>query len=115
MRKNRIWGLILSFVMMVTMLPVSIFAENIDPVVEEKTSRRIYLHAFQEAPLLTENADRTTVYMGDDVNISLAVDKPNKSENDSEKEYDLGGFTVKISDYYDEQCSEDFYKIRICW
>ena len=26
-----------------------------------------------------------------------------------------GGFTLEFSYYYDEQCSEDFYKIRICW
>ena len=54
------------------------------------------MHAFSDAQKITESLNRNTVYTGDTVNVSLAVDKPNKLEDNSELQYNLGGFTVKM-------------------
>jgi len=61
---------------------ISIFQLN--PVLGEKNSdagkkeRAIYLHAFNDPPKLNTSENRHTVYMGEDVNVFLSVDNPNK-------------------------------------
>lgn len=95
MTKSRVLSFILAVIMLISIFPLNISAA----LQTEKEMRRVYLHAFGEAPLLTNTADRTTVYMGDTVDVSLAVDTPNKADNDEEQQYNLGGFTVKI--YFD--------------
>ena len=44
----------------------------------DKTKRQVYLHAFDETPNVNTSENRHTVYMGEDVNVFLAVDNPNK-------------------------------------
>jgi len=95
MTKSRVLSFILAVIMIISIFPLNISAAT----QTEKETRRVYLHAFSEAPAVTETANRTTVYMGDTVNVSLAVDEPNKAENDTEQQFNLGGFTVKI--YFD--------------
>ena len=95
MKNIKALSFFMALIMMIASLSFSVTAET----TAEKESRTVYLHAFNETPLLTNTSDRTTVYMGDKVNVALALDKPNKAENDNEPQFNIGGFTVKI--YFD--------------
>lgn len=76
-----------------------------------RLKRDVYLHANG-----TENGNISTVYMGDDVNVYLAIDNPNKgmydadgiSEDSKHKEpqYDMNGYIVKF--YYDS----DYFELK---
>lgn len=79
MKKRRIPALILSITMI-----VSLFSQNLVYAgtnnITDKGMRQVYLHAFEETPLLNTSANRHTVYMGEDTNIYVAVDNPNKGD-----------------------------------
>ncbi len=97
MPKKRILSLILCLIMLGSCLPGSfVFADN-----GGKNERTVYLHAQGENP--TDTPDVSTVYMGENADIYLAIDNPNKGlyENGEHKEpqYDLNGYTVTI--YFD--------------
>ncbi len=53
-----------------------VFAQTDQDV--DKGQRKVYLHAFDQTPELSTSENRHTVYMGEDTNIFLAVDNPNK-------------------------------------
>ena len=101
MTKNKFISLLLSIIMLISLLPLHISAESTD-----KTERRVYLHGFDDARLLTDTTDTREIKKGDTANIYLAVDDPNKADDDSqwEQQYNLGGFTAKI--YYDTKYFE---------
>lgn len=97
MPKKRILSLILCLIMLGSCLPCSfVFADN-----GGKNERTVYLHAQGENP--TDTPDVSTVYMGENTDVYLAIDNPNKGlfENGEHKEpqYDLNGYTVTI--YFD--------------
>ncbi len=97
-------SLILCFAIILTALPINIFAQNL--TVEQKTQRNVYLHAFDEPVSLGSTVDTKNIKRGDVANVYLAVDDPNKAADTSENEnqFNLGGFTVKI--YYDTKFFE---------
>ena len=77
MKKSRLLAIVLCFIMLVSLFPQSfLFAETSDNT--DKGQRQIYLHAFDETPKDNTSENRHTVYMGEDVNVFLAVDNPNK-------------------------------------
>ncbi len=79
MKKTRILALTLCFLTIVSMFSQDIaFAKNYDDA--EKGKRQVYLHAFDETPTLNTSEIRNTVYMGENTNIYLAVDDPNKGD-----------------------------------
>jgi len=79
MKKTRLLALTLCFLMIVSMLSQGlVFAKSYDH--KDKGKRQVYLHAFDEAPPLDTSPIRNTVYMGEDTNIYLAVDDPNKGD-----------------------------------
>jgi len=45
-----------------------------------KGRRQVYLHAFNDTPDISTSENRNTVYMGEDTNIFLSVDNPNKGD-----------------------------------
>ncbi|MCD8181355.1 MAG: chitobiase/beta-hexosaminidase C-terminal domain-containing protein [Firmicutes bacterium] len=75
-----------------------------DYTYEEKSMRNVYVRAND-----TESGNSTTVYMGDDAKVYLAVDDPNKGDYDEtgttdiekhiQPQYDMNGYVVKF--YYD--------------
>jgi len=95
MIKTRMTSLIIAIIMLMSVFPCVTHSAAPNP----KETRMVYLHAFDEEPHIDSSADRTTVYLGDTVNVSLAIDKPNKAETEDEHQFNLGGFTVKI--YFD--------------
>ncbi len=96
MAKTRFISLLLVFMLILSAVPQFVFAAD-----NEKEYRTVYLHAQGENPQSTPNV--STVYLGDTVDVYLAVDDPNKGkyENDThlEPQYDMNGYTVKI--YFD--------------
>lgn len=79
MKNSKLTALILCFIMLISLLPYNIALAETDTDAE-KGQRRVYLHAFNEAPALNTSEIRHTVYMGEDVNVFLAVDNPNKGD-----------------------------------
>ncbi len=76
MKRTRLLAFILSFIMVISMFAQNFaFAQTED---DSKGERQVYLHAFDETPALNTSEIRHTVYMGEDTNIYLAVDNPNK-------------------------------------
>lgn len=79
MKKLQFTALILCITMIMSLSPYrtvgALADENAD-----KGERRVYLHAFNDAPSDNTSEIRHTVYMGEDVNVYLAVDNPNKGE-----------------------------------
>lgn len=98
MVRRRIVSMLLGLSMLCTLLPV-----NAAGAQTEQNQRTVYLHAQGENP--PEQADVSTVYMGDTADVYLAVDDPNKGAYDAETQthlepqYDMNGYTVKI--YFD--------------
>ncbi len=95
--------------MLVSLFPQSfVFAETDDNA--GKGQRKVYLHAFDvdETPKDNTSEIRHTVYMGEDVNVFLAVDNPNKGDYidgvHTQPQYDMQGYTVKI--YFDTKYFE---------
>ena len=77
MKKSRLLAFVLCFIMLVSLFPQSFaFAETDENT--GKGQRQVYLHAFDETPKDNTSENRHTVYMGEDVNVFLAVDNPNK-------------------------------------
>lgn len=77
MKKTRLLAFVLCFIMLISIFPHNIaFAETSNNVSKEQ--RKVYLHAFNETPKVNTSENRHTVYMGEDTNIFLAVDNPNK-------------------------------------
>ena len=77
MKKSRLLAFVLCFIMLVSLFPQSfVFAETSDNT--GKGQRQVYLHAFDETPKDNTSENRHTVYMGEDVNVFLSVDNPNK-------------------------------------
>jgi hypothetical protein len=75
MKRTPLSAFILSFIMIISMFASSFaFAQTEN----KKGEREVYLHAFDETPSLNTSEIRHTVYMGEDTNIYLAVDNPNK-------------------------------------
>ncbi len=105
--QRRIVSIALCIAMLITLIPLNIIAETPE---EEKTRRQVYLHAFDDDVTIENSVDTRTVFKGDNVNVRLAVDKPNKAENGSsetnhdEFQYNLGGLTVRI--YYNTKYLE---------
>ncbi len=99
MISKKLLSFALVFVMLISILPINIFAVDN----EEKEERTVYLHAQGENP--TETTNVSTVYMGDTAEIYLAVDDPNKGDYENgehlEPQYDMNGYTVKI--YFDPE------------
>ena len=98
MLKKRILSLILCLTMLGSCLPCRfVFADN-----GAKNERTVYLHAQGDSP---DGTDRSEVYMGEDTEVYLAIDNPNKGDYDEatkthkEPQYDLNGYTVTI--YFD--------------
>ena len=93
--------------MLITLIPLNIMADTIEI---EKARRQVYLHAFDQSVSIAETKDSRSIFKGDDVNLYLAVDKPNKanlgsSETDPEEyQYNLTGLTVRI--YYNTRFFE---------
>lgn len=77
MKKTSILSFVLCICMLVSLLPAGLVSVLGDGN-EGKGERRVYLHAFNEAPDITTGENRGTVYMGEDTNVFLAVDNPNK-------------------------------------
>ncbi|MDY3929376.1 MAG: chitobiase/beta-hexosaminidase C-terminal domain-containing protein [Clostridia bacterium] len=96
MTQKKFLSVVLSTIMIGLSLP-----GNISLAYEEKTQRTVYLHTQGENPV--ETVDVSTLYMGNEADVYLAVDNPNKGlfENGEHKEpqYDMNGYTVKI--YFD--------------
>lgn len=97
MHKRRILSFILCLIMLGSCLSGDfVFADN-----GGKNERVVYLHAQGANP--TDTSDVSTVYMGENTDVYLAIDNPNKGlyENGVHKEpqYDLNGYTVTI--YFD--------------
>lgn len=119
MKNKKILSVILSFVVLLSVIPTAVSAEELTPeeIAErtEKSTRTVYLHAQGENPTVTPNV--STVYRGDTAKIYFAVDNPNKGDFDDsavtrnyderheEPQYDLNGYTVKI--YFDS----DFFEL----
>ena len=96
MSNKRILALILCLIMLGSCLPHSfVFADS-----GAKNERTVYLHAQGDSP---DGTDRSEVYMGENTEVYLAIDNPNKGlyEDGEHKEpqYDLNGYTVTI--YFD--------------
>lgn len=87
--------------MLLALIPLNIMADTTET---EKARRQVYLHAFDNSVAIADTKDSATIFKGDDLNLYLAVDKPNKanlgsSETDPEEyQYNLTGLTVRI--YY---------------
>ena len=86
----------------------------------EQTRQRTYEHIEKNIELYIEIIERHIRDAAFQGKLSTTVDIAAKKLRGEAIYFiklilESGGFTVKISDYYDEQCSEDFYKIRICW
>ena len=109
MKKTRLLAFVLYFIMLVSMLPQS-FAFAATDNNAGKGQRQVYLHAFDvdETPKDNTSEIRHTVYMGEDVNVFLAVDNPNKGDYiegvHTQPQYDMQGYTVKI--YFDTKYFE---------
>lgn len=90
--KNRILSSLLIVTLLLSLLPVCVFASS-----DDRAQRSVYLHAQGEAP---DGKNRSTVYMGDTADLYFAVDDPNKGvyEDGAHKEpqFDLNGYTVRI-------------------
>ena len=97
---------------LVISLSILLSAFSISPVfsaeseTKELTQREVYLHAFDEKRPVNDTTNSRTVYIGDDVNIYLAVDDPNKSRSNDEPQFDMTGYTVKI--YFKRFCFWNF-------
>ena len=79
MKKSRLLAFVLCFIMLASLFPQSfVFAETDENT--GKGQRQVYLHAFDadETPKDNTSENRHTVYMGEDVNVFLSVDNPNK-------------------------------------
>ena len=103
MVRKRILAMLLGLSMLCALLPANMVAAQV-----EQNQRTVYLHAQGENP--PDQADSSTVYMGDTADVYLAVDDPNKGAYDAETQthlepqYDMNGYTVKIyfdSEYFD--------------
>lgn len=106
MKNKKIISSVLSFVMLLSIMPAAVSADEVF-IDEEKSTRTVYLHAQGKNPIVTPNV--STVYMGDTTEVYFAIDNPNKGDFDDntarnyderhiEPQYDLNGYTVKV--YY---------------
>ena len=82
--------------LLAALLPIDAAAIN------DKERRTVYVHANDD---LVNTTNTSTAYIGDTVQVYLAVDDPNKGSYDSatdthlEPQYDMNGYTVRF--YYD--------------
>lgn len=69
----------LCMLMLFSVVPTS-FGLTEEEIKEEKLKRQVYLHAFEGKRDINDTANRRVVYVGEETNIYLSVDDPNKGE-----------------------------------
>ena len=85
--------LLAAILMLNTLMFVNVFAAGSS----DKGNRSVYVHANVAESAEINNVSE--VYIGDEADIFLDIDKPNKAETADEEHYNLAGYTVKF--YYD--------------
>ena len=71
MTRNKILSSLLTFAMLLSILPANVFAEF-----DDRTHRSVYVHAQGELP---DGTNSSTVYLGENADVYFAVDYRKKS------------------------------------